>query len=143
MHQQQKLKMIGEVRQPQMADPDVVAQLPTFRAALRHAINRSGLDQEAISEAMGIHATCFSRMIREPRSVAARPRNLPNDQLADFCRVTGSLAPLQWLCAQVGKEPVDMRETRVQRLERELAAERERAWTASGSVDRRAVGRAA
>jgi hypothetical protein len=123
---QQSFRMIGEVRAPHHADPDVIAQLPTFRAALRHAINHSGFDQEVIAEALGIDPACFSRMVREPRNVAARPRELPHEKLAGFCMVTGSLAPIQWQDAQLGLEPVSMRETRIQRLERQLAAERER-----------------
>jgi len=118
---QQKLRLIGEVKIPRLADPDLISGLPTFRAALRHAVNRSGIDQEAVAEALAIDPASFSRMIREPRKVAARPREFPHEKLPDFCAVTGSLAPLQWACLQVGMEPVSVRETRVQRLERELA----------------------
>jgi hypothetical protein len=121
---QQSLRMIGEARAPHHADPDVVAKLPTFRAALRHAINHSGFDQEAIAAALKIDPASFSRMVREPRNIAARPRELPHDKLAAFCAITGSLAPLQWQDAQLGMEPISMRETRLQRLERELEAER-------------------
>lgn len=124
---QGELRMLGEVRAPHLIDPDVVSKLPTFRAALRYAINHSGFAQEVIAEALKIDPSCFSRMVREPRNVAARPREFPMEKMADFAIVTGCLAPIQWLCAQVGQEPVSMRETRIQRLERELAAERERA----------------
>lgn len=117
---QQALRMTGEVRAPHYADPDVIAKLPTFRAALRHSINHSGFAQEAIAEALHIDPASFSRMVREPRCVAARPRELPHDKLADFCMVTGSLAAIQWQDAQLGLEPVSMRETRIQRLERQL-----------------------
>lgn len=122
---QQKLRLIGEVRTPRFADADLIAGLPTFRSALRHAVNRSGIDQEAVAEALGIDPASFSRMIREPRNVAARPREFPHEKLPDFYAVTGSLAPLQWACSRIGMEPMAMRETRVQRLERELAELRE------------------
>lgn len=118
--------MLGEVRQPHHADPDVIARLPTFRSALRYAINHSGFAQEAIAEALEIDPASFSRMVREPRNIAARPREFPLAKLADFACITGSLAAHQWLDARLGLEPVSMRETRIQRLERELAAERER-----------------
>lgn len=121
---QQSLRMIGELKTPRLADPDVVSGLPTFRAAMRHAVNRSGLDQEAIADALEIDPASFSRMIREPRKVAARPREFPHEKLAAFCRVTGSLAPIQWQDMQAGMEPVSMRETRIQRLERDLAEAR-------------------
>lgn len=134
--EQQPLRMIGQARAPHLADPDVVASLPTFRAALRHAVNHSGFDQEAIAEALGIDGSCFSRMLKEPKHEWARPRQFPHEKLADFYAVTGSYAPLQWLASRVGMEPVSMRETRVQRLERELAAERARTFP---QMERRAV----
>lgn len=118
---QQSFRMIGEVRTPHNADPDDVAKLPTFRSSLRYAINRSGFDQEAVADALRIDHSSFSRMISEPRRANSRPRNFSAEQLADFMMVTGSLCPIQWLCSQVGLEPVSIRESRVQRLERELA----------------------
>lgn len=124
---QRSFSMIGEVRAPHHADPDVIARLPTFRAALRYAINHSGFEQEAVAIGLGIDPSCFSRMVREPRHVAARPREFPCEKLHGFACITGSLAAQQWLCAQVGQEPVSMRETRIQRLERQLAEERARA----------------
>ena len=130
MNEQTELRMIGEVRIPRLVDPDTVGGLPTFRAALRFAINRSGFDQEAVAVELGIDPSCFSRMVKEPRHAYARPREFPNEKLADFCRITGCLAPLQWLAGQVGYEPVSARETRIQRLERELAEERARAVAA-------------
>jgi hypothetical protein len=111
---------MAEVRTPHAADPDVVSRLPTVRAALRHAINVSGFDQEAIADALRIDPACFCRMVREPRT-NSRPRAFPLEKLADFARVTGSLVVNQWLDMQMGMEPVALRETRVQRLQRELA----------------------
>lgn len=111
---------MAEVRQPHAADPDVVSRLPTVRAALRHAINVSGFDQEAIAEALSLDPGCFCRMVKEPKP-GSRPRAFPMEKLADFARVTGSLVVNQWLDMQMGMEPVAMRETRAQRLRRELA----------------------
>jgi len=134
--QQSLAYRVAEVRVPQHADPDVVERLPTFRSALRHAINHSGFEQEAVAEALGIDPSCFSRMIKDPRSANARPREFPHEKLAHFAKVTGSLVAQQWLCAQVGQEPVSMRETRLQRLEREC--EELRATTARiAGYDRR------
>lgn len=124
---QQSFPLIGEVRQPVMADPDVVLQLPTFRAALRFAVNHSGIDQESVADGLGINPGDFSRMVREPKHDNARLRHMPADKLADFARITGSLVAQQWLMARLGMEPAHMRETRIQRLERELARERMRA----------------
>lgn len=121
---QEIFQMTGEVRQPRMADPDVVARLPTFRSALRLAVNHSGLAQDEIAETLSIDPGALSRMLREPRHDNARPREFPHGKLGDFCRVTGSLAPIQWQALQLGMEPVQARETRIQRLERELHHER-------------------
>jgi hypothetical protein len=119
--------MLGEVRIPRLIEPDVVSRLPTFRAALRFAINHSGFDQETVAAELGIDPACFSRMVKEPKHDGARPREFPHAKLADFCRITCCLAPLQWLAGQLGYEPVSARETRLQRLERELAEEKARA----------------
>lgn len=126
----------AEVRTPRHEDPDLIDSLPTFRSALRHAIARSGFTQEAVAEALEIDNASFSRMVNEPRSVAARPREFPHEKLGDFARVTGSLAAQQWLCHKVGQEPVSIRETKLQRLEREVDELRANAARIAG-FDRR------
>jgi hypothetical protein len=118
---QTSLRLIGEVRTPRLAEPELVERLPTFRAALRYAINHSGLAQEEIAGALGINAGDFSRMVREPTHDGARLRAFPSEKLEDFARVTGSKAPQQWLAFRIGDELIAQRETRRQRLERELA----------------------
>lgn len=118
---QNELRLLGQVRQPSHDDHDVVTRLPSFRAALRRAVALSGLDQGEIAHALDIDAGDFSRMIKEPRHAGARPRAFPADKLDAFARITGSLVVQQWLCAQVGTQPVVMHETRAQRLRRELA----------------------
>jgi hypothetical protein len=120
-YRQPHLRLVGQVKEPRHADADVVAKLPTFRAALRYAINHSGIDQEEVAAALQMDPGCLSRTIKEPKHDNARVRNFDAAQLATFIRVTGSFAPVQWLCMQVGQEPVSMRETRAQRLRRELA----------------------
>lgn len=118
---QPQLRLIGQVREVRHADADVVAKLPTFRSALRYAINHSGIDQEEVAYALELDPACFSRMVKEPKHEGARMRNLPASKLAAFARITGLLVAQQWLCMQVGQEPVAMRETRADRLRRELA----------------------
>lgn len=124
---QSELRMVGEVRQPKHIDADIVTRLPTFRSSLRHAIAHSGIDQEEVAGALEIDAGDFCRMVKEPRHAAARQRNLPAEKIPNFCRVTGSLAPVQWLDAQLGLAPVARLETRRERLIRELAEEEARA----------------
>jgi len=127
---------IAEVRVPQHDDPDLIDALPTFRSALRHAIGRSGFTQEAVAEALEIDGASFNRMVNEPRKINSRPREFPCEKLGDFARVTGSLAAQQWLCHKVGQEPVSIRETKLQRLERECEELRAKAARIAGG-DRR------
>lgn len=126
----------AEVRTPHHDDPDLIDSLPTFRSALRHAIARSGFTQEAVADALEIDSASFSRMVNEPRSLTARPREFPMEKFAHFANVTGSLAAHQWLCHKVGQEPVSIRETKLQRLEREVQELRANASRIAG-FDRR------
>jgi predicted transcriptional regulator len=128
----------AEVRVPHHDDPDLIDGLPTFRSALRHAIARSGFTQEAVAEALGIDSASFSRMVNEPRKINARQREFPCEKLGDFARVTGTLVAHQWLCHRVGQEPVSIRETKLQRLEREVEELRANAARITG-FDRRAA----
>lgn len=118
---QHALRLIGEVREPSFADQDLVERLPTFRAALRYAVGHSGLTQEEIAAALEINSGDFSRMVREPTHDGARLRAFPVEKLADFALVTGSKVAQQWVAHRVGDELIPQRETRMQRLQRELA----------------------
>lgn len=92
---QEMFRMTGEIRQPRLEDPDIVCRLPTFRAAMRYAVNHSGLLQEEVADALGIDPGGFSKMLREPRHDGARQRVFPPEKIDDLCRVTGSYAPIQ------------------------------------------------
>lgn len=123
---QHELRLLGEVRRPAQVAESIIADLPTFRSALRYAVNHSGLVQCEIALACGIDPGEFSRMLRDPRAGRGRAREFPSEKLATFCRVTNSKAPVQWMAQQVGDQLVPWRqetaEQRIARLEAENAA---------------------
>lgn len=131
---QNPLPMLKAVCPPRLADLEVVAALPTFRSAIRYAINHSGVTQDDLAQALRIDPPGFCRMIREPRHEGAKPRAFPHEKLGDFCLLTGSLAPIQWLAFHSGHTLVAKTETRIQQLTRELAAERARSHMADAEV---------
>ena len=126
--QQVHLPMLKTVCPPRLVDDETILRLPTFRSSLRFAVNQSGLTQEDIAEVLRIDNASFTRMICDPRHIGARPREFPHEKLSDFCLVTGCLAPVQWHAAKPGMMLIASRESRIQRLERELAAERAQAY---------------
>lgn len=121
---QNELRLMGEVRQPRHDELSYVERLPSFRSALRRAIALSGLLQEEVAQALGIDKGEFSRMVNDPQRASSRPRSFPADKLDAFARVTGTLVAHQWLSDRVGQELISKRESKVQRLERELAEAR-------------------
>lgn len=121
---------IAELRTPQFADADEVLRLPSFEAALRRSVNQSGFDQEAIAQGLGLDPGEFSRMLKE-RKPGGRNRVFPPALLPAFNRICNSMVATQWICGGNHCEPVHMRETRVQRLERELAEARQQVRAAA------------
>jgi predicted XRE-type DNA-binding protein len=118
---QDELRLMGEVRQPRPDEIETIERLPSFRAALRHAISLSGLLQEEVAKALEIDKGEFSRMVNERSS---RARSFPADKLGAFARITGTMVVQQWLADQIGQEVICKRESKVQRLERQLAEAR-------------------
>lgn len=86
-----------------MLDRQVVVRA-TFNGTLSEAARHSGLDDQDIADSMNICAGYMSRFMRGVAQQWAK-------RLVVFMRVTGSLAPLQWLADQVGCEVV-MRDSR-------------------------------
>jgi hypothetical protein len=118
-HSQGRLPLIGSVPQPVMADPMFINR-SSWEGALRFAVQRSGIDDFEVADQMAISHGYMSKVLK---GVAG----LYGKRLVTFMRITGSVAPLQWMAEQVGyelkrKEP----ESEVDRLKRELAeAQRE------------------
>ena len=108
------LPMLGLVPAFRLMPPEVVAQA-TFSGTLADAARMSGLDDQDIAEAMHICRGYMSRFMRGVAQGWAR-------RLVLFMRVTHSLAPLQWMAAQVGCEvvPGDSRAAEVAQLQARL-----------------------
>lgn len=95
--------------------PAGVITSATFNGCLIEAARHSGLEDQEIADAIHI---CHGYMSRFMRGVAQQWAK----RLVSFMRVTHSLAPLQWMAAQVGCELVvrDAQAARIAELQAEL-----------------------
>lgn len=93
-HTQVSLPLIGEVPRPAALEMFVVQQA-TFNGVLNHACKHSGMEDQEIADAIHISHGYMSRFMRGVGQQWAK-------RLIAFMRVTGSLAPLQWLADQMG-----------------------------------------
>ena len=126
---QGELRLIGEVKTPRDEPESLILRLPSFRASLRAAVNNAGIEQQDIANGLRLGHGDFSRMLSDAR-IDSRPRNIPGDLLPDFCRITNSLAPVQWLAFKLGKALIDARvltlEEKIAELEAQNARLRDR-----------------
>lgn len=108
------LPILGSVSAMQRL-PDVVVSAATFNGALNEAARHSGLDDQEIADALHI---CHGYMSRFMRGVAQQW----DRRLVAFCRVTQSLAPVQWMAEQLGCElvPRDSRAAEIAELRQRL-----------------------
>lgn len=115
-HSQVWLPLLGLVSSPQLLAQDVVGRA-TFNGVLAEAARHSGMDDQDIAEALNI---CHGYMSRFMRGVAQQWAK----RMVMFMRVTGSLAPLQWLADQLGCDVVqrDARAAEVAALKARLHA---------------------
>jgi hypothetical protein len=125
---QSPLPLLKSVCPPNLSELTLIAGLPSFRSTLRMGVNESGMLQEDIAEILRYDATSFSRIIKDPRHAGDKSRNLDHEKLADFCLVTGCLAPVQWHAFRAGYGLVALRELRAQNLERLHAPDRARRY---------------
>lgn len=113
-HSQGALPLIGSVPRPQLLELPVASAM-SFNGALSEAARFSGLDDQDIAAAMHICAGYMSRFMRGTAQQWAK-------RLVLFMRTTNSLAPLQWLAAQMGCDlvPMDARAAEVAALRQRL-----------------------
>lgn len=111
---QASLPLLGIVPRPQLLAPEVIGRA-TFNGVLSEAARHSGLDDQDIADALNI---CHGYMSRFMRGVAQQWAK----RLVLFMRVTGSLAPLQWMAEQLGCDVVqrDSRAAEVAALQARL-----------------------
>lgn len=89
------LPLVGEVPQPVATlDPQVVARA-SFSGVLSHAAQHSGMEDCDIADKIHISHGYMSKFMRSVGEQWAK-------RLIRFMRITGSLAPLQWIADQMG-----------------------------------------
>lgn len=115
---QRALPLIGEAppaRPMSMLPPGVITG-SSFSAVLSFAAQGSGLDDQELAKKLSICKGYMSRFLRGVAEAWAK-------RVVRFMQATHSLAPLQWLAAQVGCEVVqqDARAAEVAALQARLA----------------------
>lgn len=96
--------------------PLQVVQRASFSTVLQFAAQSSGLDDQQLAKKLSICKGYMSRFLRGVAEAWAK-------RVVKFMQATHSLAPLQWLAAQVGCEVVqlDARAAEIAALEAQLA----------------------
>jgi hypothetical protein len=122
---QRGLGLIGAVRTaPVEADADFIRR-SSWDGTMRYAVQRSGMDDYEVADEMNVSHGHFSKVMKGAAG-------LWGHRLVKFMRVTGSVAPLQWLADQMGYEirPKTVNQ-RIADLEAELERERAKAERAA------------
>lgn len=115
---QREMPLLAAVGDAHEADADFISRA-SWDGTLRYAVQRSGYDDYEVADAMPMSHGYMSRVMRGAA-------NLSGERLIKFMRITGSVAPLQWLADQMGYELLKKTpaEDEVSRLKRELEEER-------------------
>jgi hypothetical protein len=92
---------------------DVVAQIPTFNAAVSHCVNLSGLDRKRIYGALKIDPGTWSK-------IESGKAAFDHDKLEDLYDLCGNEAPLIWQMNSRGYDWASVRKKQSE-LERQLA----------------------
>lgn len=110
--------MLAKVRGMHTLGADVIARA-TFSGCLVAAAQFCGKEDQDLAPEIHISQSYMSRFMRGVGEQWAK-------RVIAFMRVTGSIAPLQWLAEQVGCDIVqrDPQAEHIARLERELLAAR-------------------
>lgn len=97
------MPFLGLCRPPEAAPAEFIGAA-THVGAIRYASQRSGFDDFEIADKLAISHGYMSKVLKGTAG-------LWGPRLVRFMRVTGSVAPLQWLADQMGCE-VTLRDTR-------------------------------
>lgn len=113
-HSQSALALIGAVPGPRVFDADLVPRA-TFSGLLSWSAERAGMTDQQIADEMHISHGYMSKFMRGVAEAWAR-------RIVRYMRITGSLAPLQWIADQMGCDVVvrDVSTARIRALEAEL-----------------------
>lgn len=95
---QTEMPLLGDTRRPQYTHPiREIAAIGSMSQAVGRALLHAGMTQEELADRIGVSASYMSLMM-------TGRRNWPESAVRRVVTVTGSLAPVQWLCAQYGGE---------------------------------------
>ncbi len=92
------MPFVSAVPAPFGVEPGIAAQM-TDVGAMRYAAQRSGQDDFEIADELGISRGYMSKVLKGTAGLYGK-------KLVKFMRITNSIAPLQWLAAQMGCEVV-------------------------------------
>lgn len=111
---QREMPFFAAVQAPHIAPQEFISR-STWEGSIRYSTQRSGMDDYEIADELHISHGYMSKVLRGTAG-------LYGSRLVRFMKLTGSLAPLQWLADQMGCDIVqrDPAKARIQELEREL-----------------------
>lgn len=118
---QREMPFFAVVDAPQSAPTDFV-QRASWEGSIRYSTQRSGMDDYEVADKLHISAGYMSNVLKGTAGLYGL-------RLVKFMKLTGSLAPLQWLADQMGCDLVqrDPAKARIEELERELETLRKQA----------------
>lgn len=95
---QTEMPLLGDTRRPQYQHaPKEIAACGSMSAAVWRALMHAGMTQEEAALRLDMTPGYMSLMLNGRR-------NWPESVIRKVVTITGSLAPVQWLCAQYGGE---------------------------------------
>lgn len=111
MYAQQEMRYMGLTAPTPKAHPlTEIGVCKTMAQAIYRAMLHAGMTQETLADRVGVSASYMSLIL-------SGKRKTPEDVIRRVVNVTGSLAPIQWMCAQFGGEfyadPVDVRKAQL------------------------------
>lgn len=109
------MPFIGTVKPPFTMPPDVSERI-SDTGAIRYAVQMSGHDDYEIADLLGISHGYMSKVLKGTAGLHGK-------RLVKFMRLTNSIAPLQWLAAQMGCsiEVIDRRAMEIAALRARIA----------------------
>jgi transcriptional regulator with XRE-family HTH domain len=111
---QREMPFFAAVQAPQIAPAEFITR-SSWEGSIRYSTQRSGMDDYEIADRLHISHGYMSKVLKGTAG-------LYGTRLVRFMKLTGSLAPLQWLADQMGCDLVqrDPAKARIAELEREL-----------------------
>ena len=91
---QREMPFFAAVQAPQVAPAEFITR-SSWEGAIRYSTQRSGMDDYEIADSLHISHGYMSKVLKGTAGLYGL-------RLVRFMKLTGSLAPLQWLADQMG-----------------------------------------